>query len=103
MEHFDVVVVGGGIAGLTCAMGLRGSGLTAIVLERETILGGRASSWTDNVTGDPVHIGPHIFLDQYPNLFALLEACGTRDQIVWEEAGAFVTMVDGRREIRIRS
>jgi 15-cis-phytoene desaturase len=102
MESFDVVVVGGGIAGLTCAMGLRESGLRAIVLEADQRLGGRASSWIEPVTGDSIHIGPHIFLDQYPNLFALLDACGTRDRVVWEQDGSFVTMVDGQREIPIR-
>jgi uncharacterized protein with NAD-binding domain and iron-sulfur cluster len=102
MDSFDVIVVGGGIAGLTAAMGLRGAGLRVLVLERDAILGGRASSWTDEVTGDAVHIGPHIFLDQYPNFFALLDACGTRDRVVWEQSGAFVTMVDGQREIPIR-
>lgn len=98
----DVVVVGGGIAGLTCAMGLRASGLRVVVLEGDERLGGRASSWTCPVTGDPLHIGPHIFLDSYPNFFALLDACGTRDRVVWEQDGAFVTMVDGRHEIPIR-
>lgn len=102
LETTEVLVVGGGIAGLTCAMGLRASGLRTTVLERDGRLGGRASSWTDPVTGDPLHIGPHIFLDQYPNFFALLDACGTRDRVVWEQDGRFVTMVDGRREIPIR-
>lgn len=103
MQSVDVLIVGGGIAGLTCAMGLRGTGLRTMVLEGDERLGGRASSWTDPVTGDPVHIGPHIFLDQYPNFFALLDACGTRDKVVWEQDGCFVTMVDGRREIPIRA
>lgn len=102
METADVIVVGGGIAGLTCAMGLRGAGLRTIVLEADVRLGGRASSWNDPITGDPVHIGPHIFLDQYPNFFALLDACGTRDRVVWEQDGAFVTMVDGQQEVSIR-
>jgi 15-cis-phytoene desaturase len=102
VERADVVIVGGGIAGLTCAMGLRGSGLRTIVLEADERLGGRASSWKDPATGDPVHIGPHIFLDQYPNFFALLDVCGTRDLVVWEQDGCFVTMVDGQREIPIR-
>jgi 15-cis-phytoene desaturase len=101
-ETFDVVVVGGGIAGLTTAIGLRDAALRTIVLERDALLGGRASSWADPVTGDPVHIGPHIFLDQYPNFFALLDVCGTRDRVVWEQDGAFVTMVDGERAIPIR-
>lgn len=83
-------------------MGLRASGLRTIVLEADEILGGRASSWVEPVTGDTIHIGPHIFLDTYPNLFALLDECGTRDRVVWEQDDCFVTMVDGQREIPIR-
>ncbi len=37
----DVIIVGGGIAGLTCAVGLRNSGLRVVVIERDERLGGR--------------------------------------------------------------
>ncbi len=63
----DVVIAGGGLAGLTCAVGLLGSGLRVLVIEREPILGGRARSWADPATGDPVAVGPHIFISEYPN------------------------------------
>ncbi len=97
----DVVVVGGGLAGLTTAMGLRDSGLGVVVVEREPILGGRARSWTDKETGDPVHIGPHIFLSEYPNMFKLLDMLGTRDRIVWQQERC-ILIVDGREEIEMR-
>ena len=99
----DVVIVGGGLAGLTCAVALAEAGLRPLVLEKDDHLGGRAASWTEPVTGDPVHIGPHIFLDPYPNVFALLDRCGTRDKIVWEQDERFVTIVDGQEEIPIRT
>ena len=91
----DVVVIGAGLAGLTTAMALAERGLSVEVLERDDILGGRASSWTDPVTGDPIHIGPHIFLNLYPNMFKLLDALGTRDRITWQPQGRFLTVVDG--------
>ncbi len=103
-QQVDVVVIGGGLAGLTTAVGLRDSGLKVVVVERDTILGGRARSWTDQKTGDPVHIGPHIFLDTcYRNMFRLLELLGTRDKIVWEKDGRFITMADGTRTTVIKS
>ena len=56
----DLLIIGGGLAGLTAAVGLRHSGLRITTVEQEPILGGRARSWIDDKTGDPVHIGPHI-------------------------------------------
>ncbi len=96
----DVLVVGGGLAGLTAAVGLRESGLRTIVVESEDILGGRARSWTDETTGDPVHIGPHIFMSEYPNMRKLLRELGTEDRVVWN-GNRFILIVDGRTEIPI--
>lgn len=53
------------------------SGLKVRVLESRSILGGRARSWIDGVTRDPVHIGPHVVVSEYPNFFKLLDELGT--------------------------
>lgn len=97
----DVVVVGGGIAGLTCAVGLRDAGLKVRVLEGAKLLGGRAKSWTDKATGDPVHLGPHIFLSEYPNFLALCDVLGTRDKIVWQK-GKFIVIFDAQKRITMK-
>jgi 15-cis-phytoene desaturase len=89
----DIVIIGGGIAGLTCAVGLADTGLSVLVLERDQ-LGGRARSWNDRKTGDPIHIGPHILLSEYPNFMKLLERVGARDKVVWQPRGLF-TIFDG--------
>jgi 15-cis-phytoene desaturase len=94
---FQVIVVGGGLAGLTSAVALSDTGLNVLVLERSSMLGGRATSWTDSTTGDPVHIGPHIFLNTYPNLLRLLDRLGTRDRIVWQDPTRFITFARGER------
>jgi 15-cis-phytoene desaturase len=99
----DVLIVGGGLAGVTTAIGLKDAGLRVTLLEKTDVLGGRARSWTDPVTGDPVHIGPHIFMTRYPNMFKLMEILGTRDHIVWQDPGHFITQVDGQKEIEIIS
>lgn len=99
----DVAIIGGGLAGLTCAVGLLDSGLRVVVLERDSILGGRAASWDHAASGDIVSIGPHILLNQYHNMFKLLDRLGTRERIVWQSDKRFLTMVDGQRKIIIRN
>lgn len=101
VETADVVVVGGGIAGLTAALALREAGLDVTLVERADHLGGRAASWTDPKTGDPVAIGPHVFVSYYPNLLRLLDRLGTRDRIVWHRR-EFLTFVEGRRRYVLR-
>jgi 15-cis-phytoene desaturase len=100
--QFDVVIVGGGIAGLTAGVALADAGLRCAVVEKQRILGGRARSWTDPKTGDPVHIGPHIMLSEYANFLSLLDSLGTKHKVVWQKAPHFITMVDGQREIGMK-
>ena len=52
------------------------------VLESRSILGGRARSWIDGVMRDPVHIGPHVVVSEYPNFFKLLERLGTLEKML---------------------
>ena len=44
MQEFDVVCLGGGVAGEAIAAGLHGSGLTLAVVERE-LIGGECAYW----------------------------------------------------------
>ncbi len=69
-----VVVVGGGIAGLTAATGLAERGVAVEVIEREDYLGGRVGGWTERQDGVDLAMnrGFHAFFRQYYNLRALL-------------------------------
>lgn len=55
----DVAIVGGGVAGLACAVALGDSGLRVAIFESSHRLGGRACSWSDAHTGDVVDLSPH--------------------------------------------
>lgn len=98
----DNLIIGGGLAGLSAAIGLVDAGKQVLVLESNAILGGRARSWIDPKTGDPIHIGPHIFLSTYPNMWRLLEKIGSKGKIKWMPKGHFITMVEGTRRIEIK-
>jgi electron transfer flavoprotein-quinone oxidoreductase len=57
MEKVDVIIVGGGLAGLSCAYELSDSGMTVIVLERGDFSGSK------NVTGGRIYVAPlHNYL-----------------------------------------
>ena len=70
-----VVVVGGGIAGLAAATGLSERGVSVVLVERESTLGGRVRSWpVSDERGETLSMsrGFHAFFRQYYNLRALL-------------------------------
>ncbi|MEO7190467.1 MAG: hydroxysqualene dehydroxylase HpnE [Vicinamibacterales bacterium] len=73
----DVVVIGAGFAGLSAAVRLAGAGLKVVVLEEAPRLGGRASAFTDRVTGERVDNGQHVIFGCYRETYAFLREIGT--------------------------
>ena len=63
-KHYDTVVVGGGLAGLTAAAYLARAGKTVVVLEKAKQLGGRAQT---QLRGDFLfNLGPHALYEGGP-------------------------------------
>lgn len=80
----DVLIVGGGLAGIACALALLDEDYSVLLVEADQTLGGRARSWTDPVSGDVVDIGPHVIASEYRNFLSLLDRLGTRGDIRWQ-------------------
>src|SRR5262245_61552805 len=74
-----VVIVGGGLAGLAAASSLVGRGLRITLLESRPRLGGRASSFTDPVTGEPVDNCQHVSMACCTNLADFCRRVGARN------------------------
>src|SRR6185369_7289957 len=76
----EVVVVGGGIAGLAAAVRLRELGREVLLLEASPRLGGVIR--TETVDGFVIEAGPDAILAQKPEGLALCRALGLADRLV---------------------
>lgn len=72
---FDVIIIGGGLGGLTTAYRLKKSGLSCLVLEAQGRLGGRMETITGSL-GTPIEMGAAWYSDIHVNLIGLLEELG---------------------------
>ena len=70
----DVVVVGGGFAGVTAARELRKAGRSVVLVEARDRLGGR--TWTSQFAGMPVEMGGTWVHWHQPHVFAELRRYG---------------------------
>jgi len=86
-----VAIIGGGLAGLSCAKYLVDAGHVPIVLERRDVLGGKVSAWQDK-DGDWIETGLHIFFGAYPNMMNFLKELEIRDRLQWKQHAMIFAM-----------
>jgi 15-cis-phytoene desaturase len=86
MNDADVIIVGAGLAGLSCGFELVQSGKKVLLLEARPVVGGRTASWIEE--GMPVESGLHRFLGVYEALPELMKRAGIDldETIYWEDA-----------------
>lgn len=72
-ESFDLVVVGGGVAGLCASLAAARSGLRVALVHNRPVLGGNNSSEVR------VHLGGHQQIGEYPHLGDVVAEIGPRE------------------------
>jgi squalene-associated FAD-dependent desaturase len=77
----EILIIGGGFAGLVAGVALAGAGRGVRLLEQRPHLGGRARSFRDPATGSVVDNGQHLFMGCYHATLRFLETIGTLDRI----------------------
>ncbi len=85
-----VAIVGGGLAGLSAACALAGSGFRVTVFERRPYLGGRASSYEHPGTGEVVDNCQHVLFGSCTNLLAFYRTIGIESKIRWFDRMTFI-------------
>jgi squalene-associated FAD-dependent desaturase len=82
VEARDVVIIGGGFAGLSAGVALAERGFRVALLEGKPVLGGRAYSFPDAESGDLVDNGQHVLMGCYHQTLDFLAKIGTRDRLL---------------------
>ncbi len=90
-----VVVIGGGFAGLAAAIALQEKRHDVTLLERRGILGGRASSSRDAVSGEDVDNGTHLMIGAYRDTLDLVARAGASELLAIQE-NLHIDYVDDR-------
>jgi len=93
------LIVGGGIAGIACAVRLAERGVAVTLLETRKKLGGRATSFQDVRSGEWLDNCQHVVLGCCTNYLDLLRRLGVAGKIVWHRRQHWIEV--GGRESAI--
>jgi hydroxysqualene dehydroxylase len=83
IEPKDVIIIGGGFAGLSAGVALAEKGFRVALLESKPALGGRAYSFADPESGDFVDNGQHVLMGCYTETLDFLDRIGARKNLVF--------------------
>src|SRR5438067_1244286 len=95
----SVAVIGGGVAGIAASVALADAGFRVELIEKRPLLGGRASSFFDQQTGNRLDEWQHGTMRCCTNLADLLERLGVHDQIRYHDTIHFLDSAGKRSAI----
>jgi protoporphyrinogen/coproporphyrinogen III oxidase len=97
MAQQDVVVIGGGISGLSLAFYCSQAGMKTTLIEKNKTVGGSFASHHYSSNGDSfwLELGAHTCYSSYQNLLGIVETCGVADTIIPREKVPFTLLQNG--------
>ncbi|WP_145076563.1 hydroxysqualene dehydroxylase HpnE [Poriferisphaera corsica] len=100
-----VAIIGGGVAGIAAAVRLAEWHVPVTLVETRTKLGGRATSFLDPKTKDPLDNCQHVLMGCCTNLIDLYKRLGVYDKIEWHDqlyfANSKKTELDGELSVDV--
>jgi protoporphyrinogen oxidase len=97
MMQNDVVIIGGGISGLSLAFYCAGAGMKTTLIEKNKTVGGSFASHQYASNGDRfwLELGAHTCYSSYQNLLNIVEDCQISDYIIPREKVPFTLLMNG--------
>jgi len=94
----EVVIIGGGISGLSMAFYCSQAGMKTTLIEKESTVGGSFSSPQFSSDSDKfwLEMGAHTCYSSYQNLLGIVEECGIADTIIPREKVPFTLLKNGK-------
>ena len=86
----DVIIVGGGLAGLAAAWKLATAGKRVMLLEARRKLGGRASSFVDPETGEAIDHCQHVAMGCCSEFLGFMQSLGLSHLLTVEQELYFI-------------
>jgi isorenieratene synthase len=96
-----VVVVGGGLAGISASLELASRGFAVTLVESSASLGGKLTGWEIEALGEkfPVEHGFHGFFEQYYNLKEMFASAGVTPNVFSASPGYPIIFKNSPEEI----
>lgn len=98
MEKYDVIIVGGGISGMSFAHYASKAGLNCLIVEKESRVGGSFHSAALKEKTDDfwIELGAHTCYNSYGNLIEIMEDCGIINEISPRAKVSFRLLKEGQ-------
>ncbi len=99
----NVLIIGGGFAGLSAGVALADKGVKVSLLENRKILGGRAYSMEDGNLGELIDNGQHALLGSFRETQKFLKTIGTAKNVRFQKRFEMVLLKPDGKRVEISS